>query len=82
MIRTQYRGPTSTKGAAIIATAFPGGSFTQIPYPYGLNVFEAHASAAIKLAKRLGLEGQLVVAPTKTGYVFVPAANPTVEIPK
>jgi hypothetical protein len=47
MIRTRYQGPTDTKGARIKATN--GARQVTIPYPYELNVEDAHALAAEKL---------------------------------
>lgn len=47
MIRTKYLGPTDTKGARIRATN--GARSVTIPYPYEMNVEDAHMEAADKL---------------------------------
>jgi hypothetical protein len=47
MIRTRYQGPTDTRGSRIKATN--GARQVTIPYPYELNVEDAHALAAEKL---------------------------------
>ena len=46
-IRTRHIGPTDTKGARIKATN--GARTVTIPYPYELNVEDAHMAAAEKL---------------------------------
>jgi hypothetical protein len=51
MIRTKYLGPTNTRGARIKAWA--GDRSVTIPYPYELNVEDAHAEAAAKLHDKM-----------------------------
>jgi len=74
-IEVRFIGPTSNRGARLVATA---NKFrATIPYPYGANqVAEAHWEAALVLAKKLGWGGRYAAGSTAKGYVFVPCDDP------
>lgn len=69
-ITTRYSGPTDTRGACIVART-ASGQCLRLPYPHELDTTEAHASAALALARRLGWRGAFVMGGTKDGYAFV-----------
>lgn len=69
-IETKYLGPTNTRGSRIKAYTDNGHSLT-IGYPHELDTRDAHAKAAVELARSLGWDGDLIAGGTTTGYVFV-----------
>lgn len=79
-ITTKYLSPTNSRGARIKAFTSNGHQLT-IGYPYDLNSTEAHAKAAVNLARRMGWTyGKLVSGGTKDGYVFVFTQSETFDI--
>ena len=78
MITTKKLGATNTKGARIVATG--GGHKVTIPYPYELNTFDAHLSAARVIAGTFGwTKLSYGDSPDRKGYVFL-NANLSVDI--
>lgn len=79
-IITKYLGPTNTKGGRIKATTGNGKHSVTIPYPYE-DSRNAHALAALALARKLGWQGTLIEGGTSTGSVFVhiPATGVIIE---
>lgn len=69
-IVTQYHGPTNSRGSRISATS-SSGDRVYISYPHELNSEDAHASAAVALADKMGWNGTLCSGGLKNGYVFV-----------
>lgn len=78
-ITTKYIGPTDTKGARIKATTGNGKHSSTIAYPHE-DSCNAHALAALDLARKLGWTGALVEGGTATGSVFVFADGDKFEI--
>lgn len=80
-ITTKYLSPTNSRGARIKAFTSNGHQLT-IGYPYDLNPTEAHAKAAVTLARRMGWTygGKLVSGGIKGGYVFVFTQSETFDI--
>ena len=78
-ITTKYMGPTDTKGARIKATISSGKISATIPYPHE-DSRNAHALAALKLARKIGWTGTLIEGSTKTGSVFVFASGDRFKI--
>ena len=78
MITTKKLGATNTKGARIVATG--GGHKVTIPYPFELNTFDAHLSAAKIIAEKFGWT-KVVYSDSndRNGYVFL-NANFSVEL--
>ena len=68
-ITTKYLGPTNFRGARIKATA-EAGSVT-VDFPYEFSGADAHAVAALALARKIGWDGDLLAGGTADGYVFV-----------
>ena len=68
-IQTRYLGPTNTRGSRIKATAYAG-SIT-VDYDHSLRTEEAHAVAAVALARKLGWDGYLICGGLHDSYVFV-----------
>jgi hypothetical protein len=69
-IQTKYLSPTNTKGSRIKAIASFAGDSITIPYDYSLDCEQAHAKAAMELAKKLEWEGEYAAGGNDTGYVF------------
>lgn len=69
-IETQYHGATNTRGSRISADDGDRSKIS-IPIPMHLSGVDAHAAAAIALAKKMGWNGTLISGSTKKGYVFV-----------
>jgi hypothetical protein len=75
-IETKYHGATNTRGARISARATNGDRLS-IPFPHDARSTEdAHAQAALALARRLQWEGDMLAGSTARGYVFVFADAP------
>ena len=70
-IVTKYIGPSNVRGARIKATADAGSVI--VPKKYELNTEDAHAYAALALARKFGWKGTLIMGgmPDKTGYGYV-----------
>lgn len=69
-IQTKYLSATDTKGSRIKAKAsFCPDSLT-IPYDYSLDCEQAHAKAAMQLAKKLDWKGEYAAGGNDSGYVF------------
>lgn len=72
MITTKKLGPTDTRGTRITATG--GGHRVTIPYPYDLNTFDAHLSAAKIIAEKFGWTKMAFAdSNDRKGYVFINA---------
>jgi hypothetical protein len=69
-ITTKFIGPTDTKGGRIKATTGSGKHSATIDYPYE-DSRNAHALAALNLARKMGWAGTLIEGVAKTGSVFV-----------
>lgn len=70
-IVTKYISATSRTGARVKAVTESGESLT-IPFQSSLSTPDAHAAAALLLAKKLGWKGRLVQGAIKgAGYAFV-----------
>src|SRR5690606_21491869 len=71
-IRTQFHGPTNTRGARISARDMDGNRVS-IPYPHNAKMGEeAHSRAALELCRKLGWKGRLIGgALDNRGFVFV-----------
>ena len=78
-IITKYIGPTNTLGARIKATTGNGKISATIPYPHE-DSRNAHALAALKLARKIGWTGTLIEGGTATGSVFVFADSETYTV--
>lgn len=78
-IITKYIGPTNALGARIKATTGSGKNSSTISYPYE-DSRNAHALAALDLARKLGWAGTLIEGGTATGSVFVFADGDKFEI--
>lgn len=78
-ITTKYLGPTNTRGARIRAMTVNGKNFATTSYPHE-DSRNAHALAALKLARKLGWTGTLIEGSTPTGSVFVFANGDKFEI--
>ena len=70
-IETKYHGPTHTRGSRITAVTASGRHRLTVSYDDALGSEEAHAAAAIALARRLAWQGDLIAGSTRAGYVFV-----------
>lgn len=68
-IRTQYQGPTGTKGSYIYAIADTGAKFA---WPYDYAASQPHAAAALELAKVMGYKRPKLSPKyyTETGTVY------------
>lgn len=79
-IITKYLSATNTKGGRIKATTGNGKFSVTIPYP-DEDSRNAHALAALALARKLGWQGTLIEGGTSTGsvFVFVPASGVVIE---
>lgn len=77
-IVTTFRGPTSTRGASIYATA-EGVPRLRLGYSYEGDAYEEHERAAHALMKRLGWTGRIAGGSLPDGrsyaWVFVPSAR-------
>ena len=69
-IETKYLPATNTKGSRIRATTSYGRDEIVIPYDYSLDIEQAHAKAAMQLAKKLDWTGDYAAGGNDTGYVF------------
>ena len=70
-ISTRFIGPTNMRGARIKADDGDGNSIT-IGYPHASRMgSDAHAVAALALAKKMGWQGDLVSGGTGTGWAFI-----------
>ncbi len=70
MIMTKKLGVTNTKGARIVATG--GGHKVTIPYPYELDTFDAHLSAARVIAQSMGWSTMAFCdSPDRKGFAFM-----------
>jgi hypothetical protein len=71
-ISTKFLGPTNTKGSRIKAFDGDGNSVT-ISKDYGLDTYDSHKKAALKLCNKMRWKGcsRLVGGGTKTGFAFV-----------
>lgn len=80
-ITTKYLSPTNSRGARIKAFTCNGHQLT-IGYPNDLISTEAHAKAAVNLARRIGwiYGGKLVSGSIKGGYVFVFTQSETFDV--
>lgn len=67
-ITTQYRGPTVSTGARIIARC--DARTMTVSWDHGLGVEENHIAAARQLATALGWNGKWVGGGYGDGYVF------------
>lgn len=79
-IITKYLSATNFRGARIKATTGNGKFSVTISYPYE-DSRNAHALAALALARKLGWTGTLIEGGTATGsvFVFVPASGVVIE---
>jgi len=79
-IITKYLSATNFRGARIKATTGNGKHSVTISYPYE-DSRNAHAHAALALARKLGWQGTLIEGGTATGsvFVFVPASGVVIE---
>ena len=79
-IITKYLSATNFRGARIKATTGNGKFSVTISYPYE-DSRNAHALAALALARKLGWQGTLIEGGTATGsvFVFVPASGVVIE---
>jgi hypothetical protein len=69
-IRTKYHGPTTTKGAKIVASD-DDGNRVSISYSYGLSGEAAHRKAADALCTKMHWKGEIIGGSLRDGYVFV-----------
>lgn len=70
-IETKYLGPTDTRGSRIKAVTANGKHSLTVSYDDALSSEDAHGSAAMALAVKIGWTGEMVAGSTRTGYVFV-----------
>lgn len=71
-IKTEYKGPTNTKGGRIIATVLASGKRFTIPWDHALGIIENHDTAAVEACRRMEWDGALRGASMKGGgYVYV-----------
>ncbi len=68
-IKTQYLGPTDTKGARIKATC-DAGSVT-VPWDYELSTEGNHHLAAVMVRRKLGWDEYGTLVGGSLGHVFV-----------
>jgi hypothetical protein len=70
-ITTRYLSPTTYRGARVKATAGKDRETVTIPYSYGCDQRtdqDAHAQAAVLLARTLGWPGRLVCGEVEPGH--------------
>ena len=74
-ITTRYLSPTNFRGARVKATAGTYRESVTVPYSYGDGLDQmvwgdqdAHAAAALLLARTLGWPGRLVCGEVKAGH--------------
>ena len=69
-ITTRYLGPTNYRGARVKASAGTYRESVTIPYSYGDQRMDedAHAAAALLLARKLGWPGRLVCGEVEAGH--------------
>jgi len=79
-IITKYLSATHYKGARIKATTGNGKFSVTISYPYE-DSRNAHAHAALALARKLGWQGTLIEGGTSTGsvFIYIPASGVVIE---
>ena len=69
-IETRYLGPTSTKGARIVAHDGDNNRIV-VGYTATLTLIKSYRVAAEALRDKMGWSGELVGGATKRGYTFV-----------
>jgi hypothetical protein len=69
-IQTKYLPATNTKGSRIKATTSFGNDSITIAYDYSLDCEQAHAKAAMELARKLEWNGEYAAGGNDSGYVF------------
>ena len=74
-IQTKYLPATNTKGSRIKATTSFGNDSVTIAYDYSLDCEQAHAKAAMELARKLEWNGEYAAGGNDSGYVFVFCGN-------
>jgi len=70
-IQTKFLPASNTKGSRIKATTSFGNDSITIAYDYSLDTEQAHAKAAMKLARKLEWNGEYAAGGNDSGYVFV-----------
>ena len=70
-IETKYLPPTNNKNGRVKAKASYCNQSITISYDHSLDVEQAHAKAAMMLAKKLAWPGQYAAGGNDRGYVFV-----------
>ena len=69
-IQTKYLPATDNKGERVKAKASSATESITISYDYSFDVEQAHAKAAMLLAKKLDWMGEYAAGGNETGYVF------------
>jgi hypothetical protein len=70
-ITTKYLSPTNNKGGRIKASTSYANESLTIAYDYSLDCEQAHAKAAMELARKLEWNGEYAAGGNESGYVFV-----------
>lgn len=70
-ITTKTLGPTSTKGARVVACASYAPAKVTLAWDYAVEADANHDAAAKALAEKLGWKGQWVRGGSNTGNVYV-----------